>query len=128
MDRITLDAYDSGAERLAKDWHAQPAPGDMQALIVNAFLGRVLRGISDAAADATWRGCAQTDFRPWATTFRRAAGASAGALSATEIRACALPELAGIAGGAFDNVLCETVIMHLAPEAIAPSVRGWWRS
>ena len=34
----------------------------------------------------------------------------------------ALPELAGLAAGSFDNVLCETVIMHLPTDLIAPSV------
>jgi 2-polyprenyl-3-methyl-5-hydroxy-6-metoxy-1,4-benzoquinol methylase len=34
-----------------------------------------------------------------------------------------LPELAGMAAGGFDNVLCETVIMHLDRQAIARSVR-----
>ncbi len=34
-----------------------------------------------------------------------------------------LPELRGIAANSFDNVLCETVIMHLDPALIAPSVR-----
>ena len=34
-----------------------------------------------------------------------------------------LPDLSGIAAGSYDNVLCETVIMHLAPALIAPSVR-----
>ena len=29
----------------------------------------------------------------------------------------------GIAAGSFDNLLCETVIMHLEPAQIAPSVR-----
>jgi SAM-dependent methyltransferase len=33
-----------------------------------------------------------------------------------------LPELDGIADGSFVNVLCETVIMHLDPEAITPAV------
>src|SRR5262249_47921601 len=37
--------------------------------------------------------------------------------------AAALPELHGIAEGTFDNVLCETVIMHLGRDAIAPAVR-----
>ncbi len=37
--------------------------------------------------------------------------------------AAALPDLAGISAGTFDNVLCETVIMHLPPDLIAPSVR-----
>ena len=31
----------------------------------------------------------------------------------------ALPALDGVPGAAFDNVLCETVIMHLPREAIA---------
>jgi SAM-dependent methyltransferase len=34
-----------------------------------------------------------------------------------------LPDLKGIASGAYDNVLCETVIMHLDSAQIAPSVR-----
>jgi SAM-dependent methyltransferase len=34
----------------------------------------------------------------------------------------ALPALAGIADHAFDNVLCETVIMHLPRQQIAPAV------
>jgi hypothetical protein len=34
-----------------------------------------------------------------------------------------LPELRGVADGAYDNVLCETVIMHLDRALIAPSVR-----
>ena len=34
----------------------------------------------------------------------------------------ALPELAGLRAGTFDNVLCETVIMHLPPELIACAV------
>jgi hypothetical protein len=33
-----------------------------------------------------------------------------------------LPDLKGIAPGSFDNVLCETVIMHLPPAQIGPSV------
>jgi hypothetical protein len=40
-----------------------------------------------------------------------------------EFALAALPELAGIADPRFDNVLCETVIMHLRNELIAPSVR-----
>src|SRR6202011_4712287 len=34
-----------------------------------------------------------------------------------------LPELHGIAADTYDNVLCETVIMHLDRARIAPSVR-----
>ncbi len=41
---------------------------------------------------------------------------------ALQFERAALPELAGLAAGSFDNVLCETVIMHLAPDLIPPSV------
>jgi len=34
-----------------------------------------------------------------------------------------LPELVGIGDDTFDNVLCETVVMHLARDQIAASVR-----
>ena len=34
-----------------------------------------------------------------------------------------LPALTGIAPATYDNLLCETVIMHLDPADIAPSVR-----
>ena len=34
-----------------------------------------------------------------------------------------MPKLKGIAADAYDNVLCETVIMHLAPAEIGPAVR-----
>jgi SAM-dependent methyltransferase len=37
--------------------------------------------------------------------------------------AAALPELAPIAAESFDNVLCETVIMHLPRDAIVPSLK-----
>ena len=35
----------------------------------------------------------------------------------------ALPQLDGIADGSFENVLCETVIMHLARDQITLAVR-----
>jgi hypothetical protein len=35
--------------------------------------------------------------------------------------------LAGLPDGSFDNVLCETVIMHLAPAEIVPAVARCWR-
>jgi SAM-dependent methyltransferase len=41
-------------------------------------------------------------------------------------RPAALPLLAEIATG-FDNVLCETVVMHLPRDAIAPAVRSLGR-
>ena len=63
-------------------------------------------------------------FRPWATTL------SAGLLAQARARypdlafhSAALPALEGIADASFANVLCETVIMHLPRDDVAPAVR-----
>src|SRR5258708_22210787 len=37
MDPETLGVYDAGAEKFAKDWHAQPAPTDLHALVKRFF-------------------------------------------------------------------------------------------
>ena len=37
MDRATVGAYDAGAAAFAKDWHEQPAPADLHALIKRFF-------------------------------------------------------------------------------------------
>ena len=37
MDRATLGAYDAGAAAFAKDWHEQPAPADLHALVKRFF-------------------------------------------------------------------------------------------
>jgi SAM-dependent methyltransferase len=124
MDRATLSAYDTDAAAFAKDWHEQPAPVDLQD-IVNRFF---LKG--GATADI---GCGSGREVAWlnangfpATGF----DASDGLLSEARARYpdftfthAELPDLRGIAAGSYDNLLCETVIMHLAPALIAPSVR-----
>jgi 2-polyprenyl-3-methyl-5-hydroxy-6-metoxy-1,4-benzoquinol methylase len=40
-----------------------------------------------------------------------------------DFRTARLPDLTGIAEASFDNVLCETVIMHLPRAEIGPAVR-----
>jgi SAM-dependent methyltransferase len=124
MDRATLAAYDTGAAAFAKDWHGQPAPVDLQDIVARFFI----RG--GATADI---GCGSGREVAWlnangfpATGF----DASEGLLTEARSRYpkltfahAELPELRGIAADAYDNVLCETVIMHLDPLLIAPSVR-----
>jgi SAM-dependent methyltransferase len=124
MDRATLAAYDSGAAAFAKDWHEQPAPVDLQEIVGRFFI----RG--GATADI---GCGSGREVAWlnANGFPTAGfDASEGLLTEARSRYpnlifthAELPELRGIAAGSYDNVLCETVIMHLAPALIAPSVR-----
>jgi trans-aconitate methyltransferase len=37
MDRATVDAYDAAATVFAKDWHEQPAPADLHAIVKRFF-------------------------------------------------------------------------------------------
>lgn len=122
MDRKTLAAYDLDAARFAKDWHDQPAPVDLQEIVERFFV----RG--GTSADI---GCGSGREVAWlnANGFPAVGfDASEGLLNEARRRypgfkfaAAELPELRGV--GTFDNVLCETVIMHLDCKQIAPSVR-----
>jgi 2-polyprenyl-3-methyl-5-hydroxy-6-metoxy-1,4-benzoquinol methylase len=124
VDRKTLAAYDSEAAAFAKEWHEQPAPVDLQELVERFFV----RG--GTSADI---GCGSGREVGWlnangfsATGF----DASEGLLTEARKRypglkfaPAELPDLRGIAASSFDNVLCETVIMHLDRAQIGPSVR-----
>ena len=122
MDNQTLAAYDRAAADFADDWHAQPAPTDLHTLVRRFFRPGLTADI----------GCGSGREVAWlAANGYPAVGydASEGLLAQARarypqhaFRHAALPELAGIANAAFDNVLCETVIMHLAPAQVAPSV------
>jgi SAM-dependent methyltransferase len=124
MDRATLAAYDTDAAAFAKDWHEQPVPVDLQDIVKRFFIK------GGATADI---GCGSGREVAWlnASGFPAAGfDASEGLLAEARRRYpdftfahAELPDLRGIAAGSFDNVLCETVIMHLAAAQIAPSVR-----
>jgi SAM-dependent methyltransferase len=123
MDRTTLAAYDDGAAAFAADWHAQPPPTDLHALIRYYFRPGLTADI----------GCGSGREVAWLDANGYAAigyDASEGLLAQARARypqlrfeAAALPEMMPVAGESFDNVLCETVIMHLSREAIAPSLQ-----
>lgn len=121
MDLKTLNAYEAAAPAFAADWHAQPAPTDLHAVVRRFF-------VAGSAADI---GCG---------SGREVAFLAAGGFAVIGYDACeallrqarqrypdlafeqaALPALVKIADCAFDNVLCETVIMHLPREQIAPA-------
>ncbi|HTB03443.1 MAG TPA: class I SAM-dependent methyltransferase [Bradyrhizobium sp.] len=124
MDRDTLAAYDTDAAAYAKDWHEQPAPVDLQEIVARFFI----KGGSTADI-----GCGSGREVAWLNANGYPAtgyDASDGLLAEARARYphlkfahAELPELKGIEGGAFDSVLCETVIMHLGRAQIAPSVR-----
>ena len=124
MDRETLAAYDSGAAAFARDWHEQPAPADLYAVVKRFFrpAGRTAdigcgsgrevaflaaNGFDALGYDASDALLEQARVRYPKLTFQ----------------AAFLPELSGLPDAAFDNVLCETVIMHLRRPQILAAVR-----
>ena len=124
MDRQTLAAYDSDAAAFAEDWHAQPAPHDLHDILTRCFIK------GGATADV---GCGSGREVAWlnANGFpAKGFDASIGLLAEARARYpdlefahAELPELRGIPANTYDNLLCETVVMHLDRELIAPSVR-----
>ena len=124
MDRLTLAAYDNDAAAFAKDWHEQPSPVDLHEIVTRFFI----KGGSSADI-----GCGSGREVAWlnANGFPAAGfDASEGLLAEARKRYpgftfehAELPDLRGIAGRTYDNLLCETVIMHLDHTLIAPSVR-----
>jgi SAM-dependent methyltransferase len=124
MDRQTLAAYDKDAAAFAKDWHQQPPPTDLHAIVKRLFIAG---GIT---ADI---GCGSGREVAWlnANGFpAKGFDASEGLLAEARARYrlldfvhAELPDLGGIAANTYHNVLCETVIMHLEHAQIAPSVR-----
>ena len=123
MDEATLSAYDRDADTFANDWETQPPPTDLHAVVRKFFIpgGSTADVGCGSGRDANWlsaNGYPATGF-----------DASEGLLSEARKRhphlqftTAVLPDLDGIAEGRFTNVLCETVIMHLEPDAITPAV------
>jgi SAM-dependent methyltransferase len=124
LDRQTLAAYEGDAAAFAKDWHAQPAPHDLHDIVRRFFIK------GGTTADI---GCGSGREVAWlnANGFpAQGFDASSGLLAEARARypdlkfaLAELPELRGIAANAYDNLLCETVIMHLDRALIAPSLR-----
>jgi SAM-dependent methyltransferase len=123
LDRLTLAAYDHDAAAFAKDWHEQPRPHDLHGIVKRFFVA------GGATADI---GCGSGREVAWlnANGFpAKGFDASDGLLAEARARYphldfahAELPDLRGIATNTYDNVLCETVIMHLDRAQIAPSV------
>jgi SAM-dependent methyltransferase len=123
MDRATIGAYDAGAAAFAKDWHAQPAPVDLHALVRRFFRpgsvadigcgsGREVAFLSAQGFDATGYDASDALLEQARLRYPQ-----------LKFAAAALPALAGVPDAAFDNVLCETVIMHLRRPQILGAVR-----
>jgi len=123
MDLPTLSAYDAGAKSFAADWHAQPAPSDLHALVSRFFKPGLTADIGcGSGREVAWlaaNGFETIGFDP-----------SEGLLAQARMRypelkfqKASLPDLPGLADDAFANALCETVIMHLTRDQIPAAVR-----
>ena len=124
MDAPTLAAYDANAAAYAADWLAQEPPGDMYALLRAYFTPGPTADIGcGAGRDTAWLAANGFEARGFDASAGLLAQARA-AHPALRFAEASLPELAGVERGAFQNVLCETVIMHLAPAQVGPSIRS----
>lgn len=123
-DDATLAAYDLSAATFACDWHSQPPAADLHAAVTAYFhRGGLTADVGcGSGRDVAWLHangypCIGYDASDGLLTEARRR------YPALTFAVAALPALAEIADESFDNVLCETVIMHLPHEAIAPAVR-----
>jgi SAM-dependent methyltransferase len=124
MDRATLSAYDTAAPGYARRWLAQDDPAALYALLRQYFRAGLTADV----------GCGSGRDTAWLNANGFPAigyDASEGLLAETrarypqiEFRTAALPELDGIPRQHFDNVCCETVIMHLPQTDIAPAAQS----
>ena len=124
MDRPTIGAYDAGAEKFAREWHEQPPPTDLHQQVKRFFhpggrtadigcgSGREVAFLVAAGYDAIGYDASDALLEHARTRYPRLAFATA-----------VLPELDGVPSEAFDNVLCETVIMHLRRPQILSAVQ-----
>ncbi|WP_420998059.1 class I SAM-dependent methyltransferase [Cupriavidus sp. 30B13] len=122
-DTATLQAYDHAAADYARDWHAQEAPADLYAALLRAFTPGPTADIGcGAGRDTAWlaaNGFEPCGFDPSAALLEEARRR----YPALAFEQAALPELEGVPRGYYQNVLCETVIMHLEPRMVASAVR-----
>ena len=124
MDQETLAAYDTGAAGFAKDWHDQPPPADLHALVRRYFRaggrtadigcgsGREVAFLAANGFDAIGYDASDALLEQARLRYPRLSFATA-----------VLPNLSGVPDAAFDNVLCETVVMHLRRPQILDAVR-----
>jgi SAM-dependent methyltransferase len=123
MDQRTLSAYNLDAHAFAMDWEGQPAATDMHDVVKRFFKPGPTADIGcGSGRDTAWlshAGLPTIGYDPSEGLLAEARRLH----PRIRFHRSALPELHGIANGSLTNVLCETVIMHLRPAQIAPSVQ-----
>ena len=119
MDESTVETYSTAASRFAAEWRNQPPPNDMYAVLQRYFTpgGNTADIGCGAGRDVAWLN--EHGFP--AVGYDAAEGLLAQAQAdfpSLVFKRAALPTLGSITRGTYDNVLCETVIMHLPPDEV----------
>ena len=122
FDSVTLDAYSKDAARYSQDWLDQPPPTDLYALLETHLLpGGVTADVGCGnGRDAAWlaaNGYQVTGFDASAALLAEARRLHPD----VAFRTASLPSLSEI-DETFDNVVCETVIMHLPTSSITLAI------
>jgi SAM-dependent methyltransferase len=123
MDQLTLAAYDADPRKYSRDWLEQPDPEEIHASVRGYFRpGGATADIgSGCGREVDW-----LNRHGWPSTgYEPSAGLRAEAMRlfpAYNFVDQSLPALAGIPAGHFDNVLCETVLMHLPAGEQLPAI------
>jgi SAM-dependent methyltransferase len=122
MDKTTLAVYDADASAFVERWLSEKAPTDMYALFREFFRPGLTADIGcGSGRDAAWltaNGYPAVGYDPSEALLTHARAR----FPHLEFKKAALPELRGIPSRHFNNVVCETVIMHLPSEEIEPAV------
>ena len=122
-DQQTLRVYDDSAPAFAKEWGQQPLPADLYRLLSEFFEPGLTADIGcGSGRDLAWLASQGFSVRGFDVSEGLLAEARK-RYPALSFSHAELPKLDGIASMTFQNVLCETVLMHLEPGAIADSVR-----
>lgn len=124
MDFSTIETYTSGAANYAAEWANQPAPDDLYARLTQYFRpqGRTVDIGCGSGRDVAWlnaHGYPTAGYDASEGLVRQAAAE----YPQYDFGLATLPELKDVCATSFDNVLCETVIMHLPVAQIGPACR-----
>ena len=124
MDKKTLQAYSENAKAYSDDWLAQPSPEDTYQLLKEYFIpqGKTADIGCGNGRDTAW--LLKNDFSPEGFDSSQDLLTIAAKLNPKiHFQQTFLPKLENVVGP-YDNVFCETVIMHLEKSLLAESVRN----
>jgi SAM-dependent methyltransferase len=122
FDSATLDAYTNHAARYSQNWLDQPPPNDLYALLEKHLVpeGKTADIGCGNGRDAAWLAAHGYDVTGFDATISMLDEARR-LHPKIAFREARLPSLEAI-DESFDNVVCETVIMHLPAESIPLAV------